>query len=170
MTKSLITGGQESNVSADGALCITDKSAALFGKRLFRAYHEFTASTVVKFVATKNFFLSTQRLWTGAGAARLVVTQGGTEGGTYTALATKFCLNTVGGDVPGATTVSTGGTLTGGSAREVLRSDSATAGGGTGNADTVNNRRFLAAGTYYMVITVTGTTSGMYALEWEEVA
>lgn len=168
MSKSLITGSLESQVSADGAMCVTDKSAALFGKRTFRMFHEFAAATVVKFVIATNFYLTSQRLWTGQGAARLVITTGGTEGGTFSPVATKFCLNTVGGDSAGATTITAGGTLTGGTTREVLRSDSATAGGGSGNSDTVASRRYLAAGTYYFVIGVTGTTAGMYSLEWEE--
>jgi hypothetical protein len=28
--------------------------------------------------------------------------------------------------------------------------------------------RYLSPGTYYIEITVTGTTSGLYSLEWEE--
>lgn len=168
--KNLVTGFAESPVGADGAMCVTDKSRALFDKRLFRAFHEFTVSTVVKFVAAKNFYLTSQRLWTGQGAARLAITTGGTEGGAFAPVATKFGLNTVGGEAAGFTTVSAGGTLTGGTSREVLRSDSATAGGGSGNSDTVSSRRYLAAGTYYMVVTVMGTTAGMYSLEWEEEA
>lgn len=168
MPRSLITHSPESPASVDGATCVTDKSAALFEKRQFRLFHEFAASTVVKFVITENFYLTSQRLWTGQGAARLAITTGGTEGGAFSPVATKFCLNTVGGDVVGASTATAGGTLTGGTVREILRSDSATAGGGSGNSDTVSSRRYLAAGTYYFVITVTGTTAGMYTIEWEE--
>jgi hypothetical protein len=98
----------------------------------------------------------------------MVIRTGGTAGGTFTGMSTKFGLNTVGGEAPGFATFSTGGTITGGVEREVLRADSSTSGGGSGNADQVVNRRYLPAGTYYFEIVVTGTTTGMYSLEWEE--
>ena len=151
-----------------GATLIREGGTGIWQQRCFRAYREFTANTVIKFVAAKPFLLTSQRLWTGQGAARLVVSTGGTEGGTFTALATKFCTNTKDGAAAGTTTVTTGGTVTIGVEREVLRADSGTAGGGSGNADLLSGQRVLAAGTYYMSVTITGTTSGTYALEWEE--
>lgn len=151
-----------------GMQLVCGLSRSLFEKRQFRAYREFTTSTVLKFEATHPFLLTYQSLWTGQGAARVVVSTGGTEGGTFTAIPTKFCKYLLDGAVAGGTVVSAGGTHTGGSEREVLRSDSSSAGGGQGNKNTLGGERILPAGTYYMDITVTGTTSGMYAVEWEE--
>ncbi len=161
--------GSSSERSFRGALATApDMGLGLWSQKRFRAYKEFAANTVLKFVATKAFVLTSQRLWTGQGAARCVISTGGTEGGTFTDLPSKFCLNTRDGVANGFTTITQGGTVTIGTEREVLRADSGTAGGGSGNADLLSSPRVLAAGTYYMTITVTGTTSGMYALEWEE--
>jgi len=140
----------------------------MWQQRCFRAYLEFSANTVIQFVATKPFLLTTQKLWTGQGAARVVVSTGGTPSGTFLPLATKFCTNTKDGLAVGTTTLSSGGTVTTGTEREVLRADSGTAGGGTGSTDAQSGERVLAAGTYFMSVTVTGTTQGMYTLEWEE--
>ena len=162
------TGENETLWSRDRALLIHDQTAGFREKRQFRAYKEFSANTVLKFVALKPFYLTFQSLWTGQGAARMVVTTGGTESGTFVAVPTKFCKFLLDGPVDGSTTLSTGGTVTVGTEREVLRADSGTAGGGTGSTSTGGGERALPAGTYYFTITVTGTTAGMYALEWEE--
>lgn len=155
-------------LSENGSLLVTEQTAGFYAKRQFRAYREFSANTTIKFAAAKPFLLTAQRLWTGQGAARIVISTGGTESGTFTVVPTKFCKYLLDGPVAGNTVVSAGGTVTLGTEREVLRSDSASTGGGSGNSDSMVNTRALPAGTYYMTITVTGTTTGMYALEWEE--
>ena len=162
------TNKPESLRTVRGELLHSDSSASLEEKRRFRLYKEFAASFVLKVVFSKPFYLDYQRLWTGSGACRLVVSTGGTEGGTFVDLPSKFALNTADGPVTGFTTALQNGTVTGGTEREVLRADSSTAGGGSGNADMLGNRRKLGAGTYYFIGTVTGATSGMYAIEWEE--
>lgn len=154
--------------SLGGALFTTDQTRGFVEKRQFRLYKEFIALTVVKMVFAKPFYLTAQSLWTGQGAARLVVSTGGVEGGTFVALPTKFCKWLLDGAITGFTTVTTGGTVTIVNEREVLRSDSGSAGGGAGNGTSLSGRRALPAGTYYFTITPTGTTSGMYSLEWEE--
>lgn len=152
-----------------GAIMSRDIGMGIWNQKCFRAYREFTANTVIKFVASKAFLLTAQSLWTGQGAARLVISTGGTEGGTFTALPTKFCTNSRDGAAQaGSTVVTVGGTVTIGLEREVLRADSGTNGGGSGNAAEMSSERILAAGTYYISVTITGTTSGMYSLEWEE--
>lgn len=155
--------------STSGALqVVVLPDAAVSDKRAFRAYREFTANTTLRFVAAKPFLLTAQALWTGQGISRAVVSTGGTETGTWTVLPTKFGINLLDGAVPGNTVISFGGTHAGGAEREVLRSDSSTAGGGQGNLNQILRERLLPAGTYYITITVTGTTQGMYSLEWTE--
>jgi hypothetical protein len=135
----------------------------LFDGRQYRVYREFTASTVLKFVATKPFILTGQNLYVDAGAARVAVSIGGTEGGTFTTFGTLFGKN--GTNVkPSGATVAAGGTITGGQEREVLRVN---AGAGQGAVTSLLGDRVLPAGTYYMSITVTGTTSGVYSFEFE---
>lgn len=170
MTRNIRTGAAESAGGFEGSTSVTNRTSALFAKRKFRAYLEFTSTTSVRIVATKPFYLASQKLWTGLGAVRAVVSTGGTPGGTFVALPTVFNLNTVGTIVAPTSTVSVGGTHTGGNEREVLRSDSSSAGGGSGSSDYVNTERYLAAGTYYIDLTVTGTTTAMYSIEWEEEA
>jgi hypothetical protein len=138
----------------------------LVKKRKFRAYREFTTATVLRFTPTRDFLLTMQDLQLDAGQAKVQVMTGGTPGGTFTDIPSKFCMNTIGGDVAGFSTVAAGGTLTGGTEREVLRAN-AGAGQGSGRPSTAG-ARLLQAGTYYMVITVTGTTSGVYSFEFEE--
>lgn len=162
------TDSLETLWSRDRALLVHAQTSGFHEKRQFRAYVEFAATTTVKFVATKPFYLTHQSLWTGQGAARMVVSTGGTESGTFTPITTKFCKFLLDGPVSGFTTLSAGGAVTVGTEREVLRSDSGSAGGGTGSTSTQGSERALPAGTYYFTITVTGTTQGMYVLEWEE--
>lgn len=167
---SALTGQYEAGSAFRGASFSTGMSLGLFQKKCFRAYREFTTNTVIKAVFAKPFLLTAQGIWTGAGTARMGVIVGGTEGGTFTALGTKFCLNTIAGDIPGNTTMTVGGTITGGTEREVLRSDSGGGlGGAAGNGNQLRNNRILAAGTYYFSIVVGGTgPTGFFSLEWEE--
>lgn len=166
MSQNILNGARESEFSYRGAQFVSQMSRAVWEKKKFRAYHEFVASANLKFVITKNFLLTLQDLQLDTGQAKVEILTGATEGGVFTAIPTKFCMNTVGGDSAGNSTVSAGGTLTGGTQREVLRAN-AGGGQGTGRPATAGIR-VLAAGTYYMRITVTGSTSGVYSLEWEE--
>lgn len=158
-------GGQSGQQGFQGAALVQEIAPALFAKRSFRAYREFTGAQSLKFVAAKPFLLTYQGLYVDAGAAKCRILQGATEGGTFTAILTKFCKNLLDGPVAGNTTISAGGTLTGGTEREVLRASS---GAGVGILNTIGAPRLLPAGTYQMDITVTGTTSGVYVLEWDE--
>lgn len=150
-----------------GAIMTTDVDMALLGSKKYRVYREFSANTTLRFVITKPFLLTDQRLWTGQGAVRIVISTGGTPSGTFTDVATQFCLNTKDTLPVPAGVVSAGGTVAGGTERDVLRSDSGT-GGGVGSSALTGSTRLLAPGTYYFTITVTGTTQGMYSFEWEE--
>lgn len=168
MSYDVNSGRYDSGSVFRGALMTQEMSRGLFDKRRFRAYREFTANTTIKMVFTTPFLLTHQKLWSGQGAARGVISTGGTESGTFVALPSKFCLNTKGGDSTGLSTFTVGGSVTLGVEREVLRCDSGTAGGGSGNSDLLDSPRVLGAGTYYFSIVVTGATQGMWTLEWEE--
>lgn len=155
--------------SLGGALLVQEQTKAFAEKRQFRAYHRFTTNTALKIVFSKPFYLTFQRLWTGAGAAVMTITTGSTEVTPFaTPVTTKACKWLVDGAVTGFTTITTGGTLSGGNEREVLESDSGTGGNANGNGSDLAARRALPAGTYYFNIVVTGTTKGQYSLEWEE--
>lgn len=163
-----LTGEPQSVHAIDNALMVSDSSSGFQGKRQFRAYLEFTTSAVLKLVFTKPFYLTHQKLWTGSGNCRAVISTGGVESGTFVPVSTKFCLYLLDGPVAGFTTAFTGGTVTVVNEREVLRSDSGN-GGGSGNPDEQAGKRALPAGTYYISLQSGGTSpSGIYAVEWEE--
>lgn len=149
-----------------GAQMRTDMTMGLVNKRKFRCYREFTGATVLRFTAARDFLLTAQDLQLDAGQAKVQIMTGGTPGGVFTDIPTKFCMNTIGGDVAGFSAVAAGGTFTGGTEREVIRAN-AGAGQGAGRPSPAG-ARLLGAGTFYMVITVTGTTSGVYSFEFEE--
>lgn len=149
------------------ALMVSDVGMALLGSKKFRMYREFSANSTLRFVATKPFLLTDQRLWTGQGNVRISISTGGTPAGTFTDISTQFCLNTKDTLPVPACTVQAGGTVSGGTERDVLRSYSGN-GGGVGVGSDIGGSRLLAAGTYYFTIVVEGTTIGMYSFEWEE--
>lgn len=150
-----------------GALMVSDVGMALLSSKKYRMYREFTANTTLQFVITKPFLLTDQRLWTGQGNVRLSITTGSTPSGTFTAIPTQFCLNTKDTLPVPAGVISAGGTVTGGTERDVLRSYSGN-GGGVGVGSAIGSSRLLQAGTYYFTLVVEGTTTGMYSFEWEE--
>lgn len=164
-----VAGLPESQRSFRGAAMVNaNQSLGLWNSQQFRAYREFTATVTLRVVAAKNFILSFQNLYVDQGSARAVIVSGGTPSGTFTTVATQFCKNTTAGPVTGATVVSVGGSVSGGAEREVIRVATGGLLGSAGVGNTLQGARLLAAGTYYITITVTGTTSGIYSLEWEE--
>lgn len=149
-----------------GASFRTDQTLGLWQKKKFRAFFEFTGNATLRFTATRDFILTLQDLHLDAGAVRLAIVAAPTPSGVWTPVPTKFCMNTIGGDSAGFTTVDTGGTITGGTSRDVLR---ANAGGGSGaGSPSPAGPRPLNANVFYMNIVVTGSTSGIYSIEWEE--
>jgi hypothetical protein len=151
--------------SSANSLYVQNQTSGFEAKRQFRLYREFSAATVIKLVFAKPFYLTSQVLYCDAGNARAVISQGGTEGGSFTALTTKFGKYLLDGPVVGNTTATVGGTIAGSTEREVIR---AASGAGVGIVNASQGVRALAAGTYYISIGVTGTTSGVYSVEWEE--
>lgn len=154
--------------SLGGSLFVQEQTKGFPEKRQFRAYKRFTTNTTIRMVFAKPFYLTFQRLWTGAGAAVMTITTGSTAGGVWTEVPTKACKWLLDGPVAGFTTMEEGGTIAGGNEREVLESDSGTGGNANGNGSDLASKRALPAGTYYFNIVITGTTKGNYALEWEE--
>lgn len=159
----------EMGMSWRGNQLVSLLTRGFYEKKQFRAYKEFTANTVVKAVFAKPFYLTSQVLYCDAGAAKVTVSTGGTEGGVFVDMPTKFCKYLIEGAVTGSTTITTGGTVTIGNEREVMRVACGTGGNAQTAATSLTSIRALPAGTYYITITVTGTTSGIYSLEWEEI-
>lgn len=140
-------------------------SPGLWEGRTFRVYKEFTANIVIRFTATTDFVLDSQLLQVVEGEARLEIMTGGTPGGTWTTIPTHFNKKLLAGAAEPTFLMDFGGTHTGGVQREVLVS-----GGGKDNSASSSlsqGKRLLPAGTYYMRVTVTGATRGMWAVEYD---
>jgi hypothetical protein len=165
MSLSAQTGRYETEASFQGARLILPATSGFFKGRAFRAYREFTGAAVIRLVATKPFMLTSQRLYVDTGQAKATITVGGTAGGTFVALPTVFNKNGVVAAPTPDVVITQNGTATGGTEREVLRVN---AGGGLGAVADLSSIRYLPAGTYYINITVTGSTSGVYSIEYEE--
>ena len=153
-----------------GALFVQLMSKGLWDGRAFRQYFPFTVAAQFRFEAARPFILSDQVLYVGEGSAQVQVLTGSTPSGTWNATLTQTGKNRYTAEALAyiqQNIVQSGGTFTGGTERELIR---ANAGVGQGNASRTvdSNVRILPAGTYYFNITVTGTTSGIYAFEWEE--
>lgn len=150
----------------NGAALRQELTLGFLQGRAFRAYREFTANTTLRLTATKPFMLTEQRLVCDSGQARVAIYVGSTNGGTYIPLPTRFAKNGVFTPAHVATTaIDVGGTRTGGTEREVLRVNS---GGGAGALSVQNSPRLLPAGVYWIDIVVTGSTTGIYSIEYEE--
>lgn len=138
-------------------------------------YHEFNlaggASTTLQFAATKPFLLTHQSLLLVGGDARAVIKTGSTPSGTFTPVATQNPKYRIGMEPVSTVTVSAGGTVTGGTEREVLLSAAST-GGATKSAlgeTTLASIRGLPAATFYQTITAgTNGAVGIYSVEWED--
>lgn len=161
-------GISESFRTFRGALMSTLMTMGLWDGKQFRQYRAFSAATQLRFVAATDFILTGQTLYCDNGLAQVRVLTGATPAGTWADTPTQQAKNRLGTvTYVQQNKMQAGGTFTGGTERELFRSDS---GGGQGvsfsNVD--GNPRVLPAGTYYFDITVTGTTDGIYSFEWEE--
>jgi hypothetical protein len=158
----------------DGAQLVRIESHGFWTKRQWRSFAEVSlaagASVTYRIVASKPFLLTRQQLSCDSGALRAEIFLSPTPSGTWTAGSgqpiQKNRLDGLSGT--SAITVTSGGAITGGTVVEILRT---TAGSG-GNVQTVsaseNSIRGLPAGTYYIRLTATGASTGVYYLEWEE--
>jgi hypothetical protein len=153
----------------DGGQATNPLSKAFLAGKAYRAYIAFTGATQARLIATKPFLLTSQTMYCDAGQATAVITVGSTLGGSWTPLATKFPVNGVVSPAPTPTiTIEVGGTITGGTERERLRSAAGTGGNASGVTSTVNTPRLLPAGTYSIALTVSGTTAAIYSIEYQE--
>lgn len=167
---SILTGIVESLRSFRGALLVQVQSSGLWTGRQFRQYRVFTGAQQLRFNATKPFILSHQVLYVDDGTAQVRVLTGATLAGTWVNSPTQTNKNRYSAAALAyvqGNYLQTGGSFTGGVERELFRADS---GGGVGVAYAAieDNVRVLPAGDYVFDITVTGSTSGIYSFEWEE--
>lgn len=165
-TFDLATGARDSEKGYKGSLLVSELTPTFLAGRAYRAYKAFTAATQLRFTATKPFILKSQVMYCDSGQATAVITAGSTIGGVWTALPTKFAVNGTVSPVPTPlVTLEEGGTITGGTERERMR---AASGAGVGIVNSVVTPRLLPAGTYSIALTVTGSTTAIYSIEWEE--
>lgn len=153
-----------------GALLVQLQSVGLWEGRQFRQYFPFAANAQIRFNAARPFILSDQSLYANEGSVQVQILTGSTPAGTWTNTATQQAKNRYSPKALLYTQqcfMQSGGTFTGGTERELIR---ANAGVGQGNASRTvdSNVRVLPAGIYYFNITITGTTTGLYSFEWEE--
>ncbi len=140
--------------------------------REFRIFHEFTGNTVFKTVVPVNTILWALNISLLEGECRLETVVGGTEGGTFTPITIFGRNNMTERPFPFYTnrvTASQGGTHTGGTVLDVLlnkTSDNSNFAASVGAS--TGDERGVAPNTYYLRLTVTGTTRGILKLRWEE--
>lgn len=159
---------------------VDQAQTSFFEGREFRSFFEFSLANgvaqVLKFVSPVDFILFGQDIGMDAGGLRMSAITGGVAGGTYNVTLPIIGKNRM-AERPlpqylAQATITTGGTVTGGTEVEVLRM---AAGGGLLSAAAtvgagVSSERGLPAGTYFIKIlgnTLT-TTTGVYTLWWEE--
>lgn len=163
-----LTGRTESVRGRNGVQYSNEVDPGLIDGSAFRVYKRFAANTVIKFEATAPFVLNSQSLSLMTGQAVLTVYTDSTGGGTFTVVPTNFSKNQVLSPPAVSTvTVSAGGTRTGGQERDQMICRSGTSvGNSSSSAALGQGDRVLPAGIYYMDIVVTGTTDGMWSVEY----
>lgn len=163
-----VRGGLSSGRNYKGARLVVEMSPGLWEGRQFRAYRAFTTATQLRFTCAKDFVLQSQFLYCEQDTAAVTILTGAAQSGTWTHIATQQPKNRLTANVyVQKNFVEVGGTFTGGTERELLRADSGS-GQGVGFYNALSGPRLLPAGTYYFNITGTGTPSGIYGIEWEE--
>lgn len=143
-----------------------------------RFFHEFNipsgSSVWFRFTSPIDFILFEQTLTVDSGGIRFTAYTGGTESDTWTPVTTVIPKNFM-SSAPHYTrqvSIDTGGTLTGGNLREVVRLVSP---GSTAHHATVSGgnqtERGLSAGIYYLQlenIANSGASTGVYTITWAE--
>lgn len=165
--RGILSGLPESNKGRNGVQYADLVEPGLIDGTAFRVYKRFAANITIKFVASGPFVLNSQALSLIEGRADLKVYTGGTEGGVFTPVTTNFSKNlAVSPAAVSTVTVSSGGTVADGTERDNLLCDAGTGGNAITSVVLGQGQRLLPAGTYYMDIVVTGTTTGIWAVEY----
>jgi hypothetical protein len=173
----LLTGHHTDDTHKRPRLRVDVAQTGFFEGREFRGFWDGTiaagATQVIKFVLPINMILFSQELHTDASLISFGAFAGGTEGGVFTELTTVYAKNQMLGTPVHTRQVvlSTGGTHTGGTQRDIFRVAADTLGSSrvTGGG-AVADERGLAPGTYYVRLNNYGSTSAIvtYKLFWEE--
>lgn len=166
---------------------VEEGSTAFAEGRQYRLLHDFAlavgATQVLRVVTTKDLILANRVLRLDYGYVQLEVVVGGTPGGTFDTPVPAYPMNTMssprnrrqtGTAFPDAseTTVTVGGTLTGGTAVDRVRLNTSV----TAQAQTVGSELFIprgfAPGTYYVRLTNLDVqeSKGILYYTWEEIS
>lgn len=175
LLRDVLTGLFKSIRGFRGAMQVLLLGDGFWQGRQFRMYREFTLTAgqvvTLQWVATEPFLLQHQSLLLVGGDARAVIVTGATPSGTFTPISTVNPKYRIGIDPVSTVTVSAGGTVTGGTEREVLLCAAST-GGATKSAlgeTALPSTRGLPATTFYQTITAGANgATGIYAVEWED--
>lgn len=173
--RSILTMIPEAVRSFRGSMFVQLMSKGFWTGRQFRAYREFTLtanqSITLRFTASKPFLLTHQQVYLIAGNVRVVIRVGATPSGTWTALGTTNPKYRIGMEPVSTVQIAQGGTITGGTEREVILAAAGTGGAikTAGSFGEDQSYRGLPAAVFYQTITAgpDGAT-GMYLLEWED--
>lgn len=144
--------------------------------RQFRSFLELNISAgqsvVVRFTAASDFILKKQDIAVDAGSLKLTALRGGTSGGSWSAMPViSKNIMSVTQPVTPKNSIETGGTVTGGTAVEIVRIVASNA---TAQASTVggsgSDQRGLAAGVYHIKLENigNGAVTGVYTIIFEE--
>lgn len=174
----LATSGEE----GFSRLRVDPAQTGFFEGREFRTFYEFSIpsgqSVTLKFACPVDFIMFQQALSVDAGGIRLTAITGATESTPFNTPLPVIGKNRMtsrrqytGGYYAAQETISSGGSVTGGTVVEAVRvvaanatSQRATVGGQT------SDERGLPAGSYYLKMENlhNGTTTGVYSLFWED--
>jgi hypothetical protein len=168
-TSALVTSESDS-----ARLKTQDGSTAFDEGRAYRLPFEYSVSgtpAVLRFTSPVSFCLTEQLLSCDVGNIRLDAYRAATESGAWTDVQ-AFSRNLVAG-MARQVTISTGGTITptSPSVDKIRVRTAGAAGQRSTGSQPLRNRRRLAAGTYYLVLSrIDGgdTATGIYLIEWEE--
>ena len=140
-------------------------------------FHEYSAASsgteVIKVVITGNTIMESFAIKVMSGTARIEILTGGTEGGTFSEPVPVFLVNNMTTAVPRSTTttMSSGGTLTGGTTLDLFLVNT---GDNVQQSSGVSVGELFAfgfaAGTYYIRVTNTdnSTSTGLIKALWRE--
>jgi hypothetical protein len=169
-TEDLLTDGGD---GPNRRLRVDVGQTGFFAGREFRTFYEFSSSFVIQVVAPVNTILFEISVALTSGEVRVESVTGGTPGGMFSTPLPVFARNTMTErPFPYYTpqvTAAVGGTHTGGTVLDVFKNKTAdnanfAAGVGSGSSD----ERGVGPATYYIRVTVTGTTAGILKFRWEE--